>query len=55
VIDSDLGVSADRAAIADRDGFRELAGEVALGNVGLILGHPSGPTGPRQFGVVWAA
>ena len=38
VIDADLGVSADRAAIADREGFRELAGEVALGNVGLILG-----------------
>jgi len=38
VIDADLGVSADRAALADREGFRELAGEVALGNVGLILG-----------------
>ncbi|MGZ4172535.1 MAG: recombinase family protein, partial [Solirubrobacteraceae bacterium] len=38
VIDADLGVSADSAAIADREGFRELAGEVALGNVGLILG-----------------
>jgi DNA invertase Pin-like site-specific DNA recombinase len=38
VIDCDLGVSADSAAIADREGFRELAGEVALGNVGLILG-----------------
>ena len=38
VIDADLGVSADSVAIADRDGFRELAGEVALGKVGLILG-----------------
>ena len=38
VIDADLGISADRAALADREGFRELAGEVALGNVGLILG-----------------
>ncbi len=38
VIDSDLGISADSAALADREGFRELAGEVALGNVGLIVG-----------------
>ena len=38
VIDTDLGISADSAALADRVGFRELAGEVALGNVGLILG-----------------
>jgi DNA invertase Pin-like site-specific DNA recombinase len=38
VIDCDLGVSAGSAAIADREGFRELAGEVALGNVGVILG-----------------
>ncbi len=38
VIDCDLGVSAGSAAITDREGFRELAGEVALGNVGLILG-----------------
>jgi excisionase family DNA binding protein len=38
VIDSDSGISADSAAIADREGFRELAAEVALGNVGLILG-----------------
>jgi DNA invertase Pin-like site-specific DNA recombinase len=38
VIDCDLGISADSAAIADREGFRQLAGEVALGNVGLILG-----------------
>jgi DNA invertase Pin-like site-specific DNA recombinase len=38
VMDSDLGISADSVAIADREGFRELAGEVALGNVGLILG-----------------
>jgi DNA invertase Pin-like site-specific DNA recombinase len=38
VIDADLGISADSVAVADRDGFRELAGEVALGKVGLILG-----------------
>jgi len=38
VIDADLGISTDSVAIADRDGFRALAGEVALGNVGLILG-----------------
>ncbi len=38
VIDSDLGISADSAALADREGFRELAGEVAVGNVGLIVG-----------------
>lgn len=38
VIDSDLGISAGSAALADREGFRELAGEVALGNVGLIVG-----------------
>jgi len=38
VIDVDSGISADSAALADREGFRELAGEVALGNVGLILG-----------------
>jgi DNA invertase Pin-like site-specific DNA recombinase len=38
VIDSDLGISADSAALADREGFRELAGEVALGNVALIVG-----------------
>ncbi|MCA1681483.1 MAG: recombinase family protein, partial [Actinobacteria bacterium] len=38
VIDADLGISADSAAVADREGFRELAGEVALGRVGLILG-----------------
>jgi DNA invertase Pin-like site-specific DNA recombinase len=38
VIDADLGISADSVALADREGFRELAGEVALGNVGLILG-----------------
>jgi DNA invertase Pin-like site-specific DNA recombinase len=38
VIDADLGISADSVAIADRDGCRELAGEVALGKVGLILG-----------------
>ena len=38
VIDSDLGISAASAALADREGFRELAGEVALGHVGLIVG-----------------
>ncbi len=38
VIDCDLGISASDAARSDREGFRELAGEVALGNVGLILG-----------------
>jgi DNA invertase Pin-like site-specific DNA recombinase len=38
VIDVDTGISADSVALADREGFRELAGEVALGNVGLILG-----------------
>jgi DNA invertase Pin-like site-specific DNA recombinase len=38
VIDADLGISADSIALADREGFRQLAGEVALGNVGLILG-----------------
>jgi DNA invertase Pin-like site-specific DNA recombinase len=38
VIDTDLGISADKAALADREGFQKLAGEVALGNVGLILG-----------------
>ena len=38
MIDTDLGISASSAALADREGFRELAGEVALGNVGLIVG-----------------
>jgi DNA invertase Pin-like site-specific DNA recombinase len=38
VIDADLGISADSVAVADREGFRELAAEVALGRVGLILG-----------------
>ena len=38
VIDVDSGISADSVALSDREGFRELAGEVALGNVGLILG-----------------
>ena len=38
VIDTDLGISASSATLADREGFRELAGEVALGNVGLIVG-----------------
>ncbi|MGA2928614.1 MAG: recombinase family protein [Solirubrobacteraceae bacterium] len=38
VIDSDLGISAASTALADREGFRELAGEVALGHVGLIVG-----------------
>lgn len=30
VIDCDLGISAGGAAVSDREGFRELAGEVAL-------------------------
>ena len=38
VIDVDSGISADSVALTDREGFRELAGEVALGKVGLILG-----------------
>ncbi len=38
VIDRDVGISGDSVAISDREGFRELAGEVALGKVGLILG-----------------
>jgi DNA invertase Pin-like site-specific DNA recombinase len=38
VIDADLGISADSVAAADREGFRELVAEVALGRVGLILG-----------------
>jgi DNA invertase Pin-like site-specific DNA recombinase len=38
VIDVDLGVSADSLAAADREGFKELVAEVALGRVGLILG-----------------
>src|SRR6266545_1680679 len=37
-IDQDLGVSAAAGAAADREGFRELVAEVALGRVGLILG-----------------
>lgn len=38
VIDADLGVSADSVAASDREGFKELVAEVALGKVGLILG-----------------
>jgi hypothetical protein len=58
VIDSDLGISANSAALADREGFRELAGEVALGDhrhprLGRSAGHgalpPKGPARrPRQ-------
>jgi DNA invertase Pin-like site-specific DNA recombinase len=38
VIDVDLGISADSLSAADREGFKELVAEVALGRVGLILG-----------------
>jgi excisionase family DNA binding protein len=38
LIDCDLGVSAGGVASVDREGFRELVAEVALGGVGLILG-----------------
>jgi DNA invertase Pin-like site-specific DNA recombinase len=38
VIDCDLGISAGGVAASDREGFRELVAEVALGAVGLILG-----------------
>ena len=38
VIDCDLGISAGGVAGSDREGFRELVAEVALGGVGLILG-----------------
>ena len=38
LIDCDLGVSAGGLGASDREGFRELVAEVALGGVGLILG-----------------
>ncbi len=38
VIDTDLGISGDSIAAADREGFKELVAEVALTRVGLILG-----------------
>jgi DNA invertase Pin-like site-specific DNA recombinase len=38
LIDCDLGVSAGGVGGSDREGFRELVAEVALGGVGLILG-----------------
>ncbi|MCA1679853.1 MAG: recombinase family protein [Actinobacteria bacterium] len=38
LIDCDLGLSAGGVGASDREGFRELVAEVALGGVGLILG-----------------
>ena len=53
VIDDDLGVSG--ASTAGRSGFAELAAQVGLGQVGIVLSLEVLPAGPQQRRLVPAA